>query len=188
MNILEICREIYTRPSCKINSINLCFSSLKKESDLHECIWTIFLYGLQYFSNQSKTIDSISVNIKHISDKQFTKVKNYMKSLGISVKLIVIQKEMIQKELEYKIKMYNYIHERDLKVYFKEKNKSIDLQITNIHSKKDRDEINKIFEMIPFLEYVINIKKKNKKKDFDFEKMIIYETIIYLVRFEFCYN
>ena len=189
MNILDICKQIYTKPSGSVHSVQLHFGELKSEKDLHECIWTIFLYGLHYMRNRRHPDDCISVNITHITEKQFDKVKTYMKSIGICVKLIVINKKELQERLHHEIKMYNYAHDRYLKALLKSNNGSVDLRVTNIFSKQDREAIYTIFDKIDFLEYVMDIQKKTPTlTPFDFEKKMVVGSIIYLIRFQFCYE
>jgi tRNA(Ile2) C34 agmatinyltransferase TiaS len=188
MNILDICKQIYTKPSGAVHSVQLHFGELKSEEELHECIWTIFLYGLQYIHNRRHPEDCVSVNITQITEKQFDKVKTYMKSLGICVTLIVINKQDIKKRLKQEIKTYNYANDRSLQVFLKKNKKSIDLRITNIFSKKDRKAIDTIFDKIDFLEYVMDIQKQLPPKTYDFEKQMTFGHNIYIIRFQFCYE
>ena len=190
MNMLDLCKQFYTKPSGKVHSVQLHFGELESEKELHECIWTIFLYGLQYVSNRHHPEDCISVNISQITEKQFDKVKGYMKSLGICVTLIVINKHDIQKRLQQEIKTYNYANDRYLRAFLnKNTNKiSLDLRITNIFSKQDREAIDAIFNKIEFLEYVVTIQKKTSPKTFDFEKKMVFGPNIYVIRFTFCYE
>jgi|TARA_B110001450_G_scaffold41660_1_gene37660 tRNA(Ile2) C34 agmatinyltransferase TiaS len=188
MNILDLCKQFYTKPSGKVHSVQLYFGELQSENELYECIWTMFLYGLQYVRNRHHPEDCISVNMTQITEKQFDKVKEYMKSVGICVTLVVINKHDIQKRLQEEIKMYNYRNDRYLKVYLKNNKKSVDLRITNIFSKQDRKEIDTIFNKIDFLEYVVNVQKKTPPKTFDFEKQMGFGPNIYLIRFQFCYE
>lgn len=188
MNMLDLCKQFYTKPSGKVHSVQLHFGELQSEEDLHECIWTIFLYGLQYIHNRCHPIDEITVNITQITEKQFDKVKEYMKSVGICVTLVVINKRDIQKRLQEEIKMYNYRNDRHLQIFLKQKKHSMDLRITNIFSKKDRKAIDTIFDKIDFLEYVMDIQKQLPPKTYDFEKQMTFGHNIYIIRFQFCYE
>ena len=188
MNILDICKQIYTKPSGAVHSVQVHFGELQSEEELYECIWTIFLYGLQYIHNRRHPEDCVSVNITQITEKQFDKVKRYMKSLGICVTLIVINKQDIKKRLKQEIKTYNYANDRSLQVFLNKNKKSIDLRIINIFSNQDKEAIDTIFNKIEFIEYVINIQKPSPSKNYDFEKLMTFGHNIYIVRFQFCYE
>ena len=184
-----MCKQIYTRPSGKTNTVQLNFNSIKTEKELYECIWIIFLYGFNYLEKKKHPEGDISLNITNITEKRFNKVQSYMKSLGINVRLITINKIQIQDKVKHAIKMYNYEYNKDLKILFQYKCSNIELKIYNMQTQEDKDHIDLIMKNIDYLEYIINIKKTTKSNQpYEFEKSLSFKDTIYLIRFHFCYN
>lgn len=189
MDICKICKLLYSNYPGKVNSTSISLNNLTNQQELYNCIWSIFLYGIQFFKNNKHSEKYINVNILDVSIKHFEKVKLYMKSLGLDVTLIEIDRNTMKKRLKQEIKMYNYANDRNLKVFYKNKIDHLDLRISSIQSQKDNDAIHAIFKKIDYLEYIININKpKTNIQSCTFEKIINYVYKKYIIRFTFCYN
>ena len=188
MNIYNISKQLYSHSPGPFNSFNIHFSSVPNQSELYDYIWIIFMYGLSYFQHNRHPEQTISLNIYNISIKHFDKVIKYMQSIGVHVTLIHKRKLDLENELHHRIKMYNYDKNRYLRCTCIHNSDNSQVNITNIQSDDDTKNINKIFEQIDYLEYLFNIKKKNKKKLYDFEKIISLTDDIYIIRFIFGYQ
>lgn len=189
MNLLDICKQIYNNTYCDSHKVEINFHSITKLDDLNECIWTIFLYGLDYFEKNQYPTDIISLNINNITEKNFNKVQQYMKSIGINITLYIVDKQHIKDDVKHIIKMYNYEFDKNIKIEFTNNGPNVDMKISNMLSYKDKKNINEILKKINNIEYLIDIIPNSVPSiSYDFHRKIAYQEIIYIVYFEFGYN
>lgn len=180
-------KSFYSTAPGANNSFNLTLSNLKNQDELYKYIWIIFMYGLSYFQHDIHPEGSVNLNVYDITMKHVEKVIEYMKSLGISIRFIQLNKSHIEKELQYHIKMYNYDKNKNLSCSCVQTFDTMRLNVANICSEEDRTAIFNIFKKIDYLEYVVNIEQTTQSQLYDFERVLTLEKVVYIIRFTFNY-
>lgn len=153
MDIHQLAQEVFTTNPKGENSIQVEFNCIEDASILFEALLELFTEGMKILFSKNNT----TVDLQSLSHDDFTTVKKYFKSFGVSLYYHVFHMQQVSKILNKTILIQNKLSTKELEIGFPEN---------------------------PVPELLINYKQVNSTKLIDYKFQLQVNDILYVIYFE----